>query len=81
MLKGASRALLNIVEPEMHEARRQGYEEGSQELAQTAVSEIVTARFGPEVLGMARAVVTLTNDDRLAEIIVRAVACRDFGSF
>ncbi len=30
---------------------------------------------------MATAVVTFTDDDRLAEIIVRAAVCRDFGSF
>jgi hypothetical protein len=81
MLKGASRGLLKVVEREMHEAWRQGYEEGRKELAQSVVSEIVTARFGPEVLGMAKAVVMLTDDDRLAEIILRAAACKDFGSF
>jgi hypothetical protein len=81
MLKGASRGLLKVVEREMHEAWRQGYEEGRRELAQSVVLEIVTACLGPEVLEMARAVVTFTDDDRLAEIIVRAVACRDFGSF
>jgi hypothetical protein len=81
MLKGASRALLKIVEREMHEAWRQGHEEGRQELAQTVVSEIVTTRFGPEVLGMAKAAVTFTDDDQLAEIILRAAACPNFGSF
>ncbi len=65
----------------MHEAWRQGYEEGRSELAQSIVSEIVTVRFGPDVLEMARAAVTFTDDDRLAELIVRAAACRDFGSF
>ena len=80
MLKGASRALLKIVEREMHEAWRRGYEEGRKELAQAVVPEIVKARFGPEVLGMARAAVMFTDDDRLAEVILRAAACPDFGS-
>jgi hypothetical protein len=81
MLKGASRGLLKIVEREMHEAWRQGYEEGRRELAQSTVPEIATARFGPEVGGLAKAVATLSNDDRLAEIIVRAATCPDFRSF
>jgi hypothetical protein len=81
MLKGASRALLKIVERQMHGAWRRGYEEGRQELAQTLVSEIVTTRFGPEAQEMARAAVTFTGDDRLAEIILRAAISPDFGSF
>jgi hypothetical protein len=34
MLKGASRGLLKVVEREMHETWRQGYEESRKELAQ-----------------------------------------------
>ena len=70
-----------MVERELHEAWRRGYEEGRNELAQSIVPEIVTARFGPEARETARAVVTFTNDDRLAEIIVRAATCTDFDSF
>ncbi len=50
MLKGASRGLLKVVEREMHEAWRKGYEEGRIELAQSTVPEILAARFGEEVL-------------------------------
>jgi len=80
MLQGASRGPRKIVEREMHEAWRQGYEEGRRELAQSTVPEIATARFGPEAGGSAKAAATLSDDDRLAEIIVRAAICADFRS-
>jgi hypothetical protein len=72
---------VKVVEREMHEAWRQGYEEGRRELAQSVVPEIATARCGPEVQETAKALVTLTNDDRLAELIVRAAICTGFDSF
>lgn len=81
MLKGASAALLKIVEREMHEAWRQGYLEGRNELAQSAVPDILAARFGEEVRGMAKAATMFTDDDRLAEITLFAAICPDFGSF
>ena len=81
MMKGVSQAVLKIVEREMHEAWRKGYEEGRKELARSTVPEILAARFGPEVLETSKSVVLFTNDDRLAEITVFASICPDFGSF
>jgi hypothetical protein len=81
MRKGVSRAVLKIVEEEMHEAWRKGYEEGRQELAQSIVPAIIEARFGLEVVEASKSVVRFTNDDRLAEITLFAAICPDFGSF
>ena len=81
MLKGASRGLLKVVEREMHEAWRKGYEEGQQELAQSIVPAIIEARFGPEVVEAGRSVLIVTSDDRLAETIAFAAICPDFDSF
>ena len=50
MLKGASRAVLKIVEEELHEAWRSGYQEGKCEVAYHAVPAILSARFGPEAV-------------------------------
>ncbi len=48
MLKGASRAVLKIVEQELHEAWSSGYVEGKSEVALHVVPAILSARFGPE---------------------------------
>jgi hypothetical protein len=81
MKKGASRAVLKIVAQEMHEAWRKGYEEGLREIAEIAVAEIIAAHFGPEARGHAAAVATFTPTDRLAELVVRAANCTNFGTF
>jgi hypothetical protein len=81
MLKGASRALLEIVEREMHEAWRKGYEEGRNEIAASAVPEIIAARFGPEARELGASVLIVTPDDRLADLVVRAATCTDFATF
>ena len=78
MLKGASRGLLKVVEREMHEAGARAMRRAGPTRS-TTVPEILAARFGEEVLEMATAAVTFTDDDRLAEIILLAAACRDFG--
>ena len=44
MLKGASRAVLKILEQELHEAWRNGYQEGKSEVAHSAVPAILSAR-------------------------------------
>jgi hypothetical protein len=80
MLKGASRAVLKIVEEEMHQAWRSGYEEGKSEVARDAVTEILSARFGTEA-GALSSLVQLVVPDRLSEIIILAAACADPVSF
>jgi hypothetical protein len=80
MLKGASRAVLKIVEEEMHQAWRSGYEEGKSEVARDAVTAILSARFGPEA-GALSSLVELVVPDRLPEIIILAAACSDPVSF
>jgi hypothetical protein len=81
MKKGASRAVLKIVEQEMHEAWRKGYEEGLREIAEIAVAEIIGAHFGPEARASAAALARFTASGRLAELVVRAATCTDFASF
>jgi hypothetical protein len=76
MLKGASRAVLKIVEEELHEAWRSGYVEGKSEVAHSAVPAILSARFGPEA-GAFGATVKLVSPDRFAELIVVAATCPD----
>jgi hypothetical protein len=80
MLKGASRAVLKIVEEEMHQAWRSGYEEGKSEVARDAVTEILSARFGPEAISIG-GTVKFVPHDRLAEIVVLAATCPDLASF
>lgn len=80
-MKGASRALLKIVEQEMHEAWRQGREDGARAVAGVAVPEILEARFGPQVRGAAAAVAKFTPEDELAKLVVLAAICPDFGTF
>lgn len=80
MMKGASRAVLETVERAMHEAWRTGREEGRQEVAEFAVREILTARFGPEAQWMG-AVVKFLPGEELAEIVVLAATCPDPGIF
>ena len=81
MLKGASKGLLKVVEREMHEAWRKGYQEGRDELAQSTVPDILAARFGEEVREAAKAATKFTEDDRLAEVIVCATICSSFDDF
>ena len=81
MLKGAHRGVLKFIEQELHEAWRQGRQEARRELVVYILPEILSARFGPEVRDMARAVAELSNDDRLEELIALALTCVDFNSF
>lgn len=80
MLKGASRAVLKIVEEELHQAWRSGYEEGKSEVARDAVTAILSARFGSEA-GALSSLVELVVPDRLSEIIILAAACPDLDAF
>jgi hypothetical protein len=80
MLKGASRAVLKILEQELHEAWRSGYQEGKSEVAHSAVPAILSARFGPEA-GSVGGTVKFVPHDRLAEIVVLAATCSDLASF
>ena len=73
--------MLKFIEQELHEAWRQGRQEGRREFVVYAVPEILSARFGPGVRDAARSVAELSNDDRLEEILVRAATCPDFRSF
>ncbi len=81
MLKGASRGVLKFIEQELHEAWCTGRKEGRRELIVFVVPGILAARFSPGVRDAARSVAELTADDRLEEILVRAVICPDFESF
>jgi hypothetical protein len=76
MLKGVSRGVLKIVEEELHQAWRSGYEEGKSEVARDAVTAILSARFVPEA-GALGSLVELVVPDRLPEIIILAATCPD----
>ena len=78
MLKGASRAVLKIVE--RGDASRPGAAAMRRARAKSldaAVPAILSARFGPEVLEMVGGTVKFVPHDRLAEIIVLAATCPD----
>lgn len=81
MLKGASRAVLKIVEREVHEAWSRGREEGRREIAESAVPEIIEARFGVQVREAGAAVAKFTPEEELVPLVVLATISPDFDTF
>lgn len=81
MLKGASRAVLKILERELHEAWRTGREEGRRDVVGTAVPEILAVRFGREVRAAAASVAKFPSEDELVKLVVLAAIAPDFGTF
>jgi hypothetical protein len=76
MLKTGSPLLREIIEEETQKARR----ESMRETAESAVTEVLTARFGPEAEPMKRELGKVA-DDRLQELFGLAGTCPDLASF